>query len=62
MSLKIRRRPGFVEIVGRMKVLEKDDVPTSRRLVFDGIVRGADIRFYLEGVLLEKKLRRIKSP
>ena len=56
MSLKIRRRPGFVEIVGRMKVLENDDVPTSRRLVFAGIVRGADIRFYLEGVLLEKEI------
>ena len=50
MSLKIRRRPGFVEIVGRIKVFEKDDVPTRRRLVFEGIVRGADIRLYLEGV------------
>jgi hypothetical protein len=39
-----------------MKVLENDDVPTSKRLVFAGIVRGADIRFYLEGVLLEKEI------
>jgi hypothetical protein len=29
-----------------MKVLEKDDVPTRRRLVFAGIVRGAAIRLY----------------
>jgi hypothetical protein len=50
MSLKIRRRPGFVEIVGRMKVFEKEDVPTRRRLVFEGIVRGADIRLYLMGL------------
>jgi hypothetical protein len=33
-----------------MKVFEKDDVPTRRRLVFAGIVRGADIRLYLEGL------------
>jgi len=50
MSLKMRRRPGFVEIVGRMKVLEKDDVPTRRRLVFAGIVSGGGIRLYLEVV------------
>jgi hypothetical protein len=48
--LKIRRRPGFVEIVGRMKVLLNDDVPIRRRFVFAGIVLGADIRFYFEGV------------
>jgi hypothetical protein len=50
MSLKIRRRPGFVEIVGRMKVLENDDVPTRRRFIFAGIVLGADIRFYLKNL------------
>ena len=43
MSLKMRRRPELVEIVGRMNVLEKDDVSTRRRLVYAGIVRGADI-------------------
>jgi hypothetical protein len=37
------RRPELVEIVGRMNVLENDDVPTRRRLVYAGIVRGADI-------------------
>ena len=49
-SLKMRRRPELVEIVGRMNVLEKDDVPTRRRLVYAGIVRGADIRLYSESV------------
>jgi hypothetical protein len=43
ISLKMIRRPELVEIVGRMNVLENDDVPTRRRLVYAGIVRGADI-------------------
>ena len=43
MSLKMIRRPELVEIVGRMNVLENDDVPTRRRLVYAVIVRGADI-------------------
>ena len=43
MSLKMRRRPEFVEIVGRMNVLLNEDVFTRRKHVFDGIVRGADI-------------------
>ena len=49
-SLKMRRRPELVEIVGRMNVLEKDDVPTRRRLVYAGIVRGADIHLSSGGV------------
>ena len=50
IPLKMRRRPELVEIVGRINVLENDDVPTRRKHVFDGIVRGADIRLYLEDV------------
>ena len=45
-------------MAGSLKVLLNDDVFTKRRLVFDGIVRGADIRLYLEGVVL---LREIKQ-
>ena len=50
ISLKMIRRPELVEIVGRMNVLENDDVPTRRRLVYAGIVRGADIRLYSDSV------------
>ena len=43
ISLKMRRRPELVEIVGRINVLLNEDVFIRRRLVFAGIVRGADI-------------------